>query len=82
MIEFEFIENNRSRCSFCGENILKGTYYLSAGYSSSFGRSRKNICVNCMLRGVVKNFKSKEKIINEIDLMIKKECINSIKEDE
>lgn len=79
MIEPILAEHNRNKCSFCPNNIEKGTYYLSVDYASQFGGSRKNICLNCMLRGIIMNLKNKKEIMKRIDLMIKQEVINNIR---
>jgi hypothetical protein len=58
--------DNRSRCSFCNNNIKKGTYYFSEDYSGNFGRSRKNICVDCMIKGLEINLGDKKDLLLNI----------------
>lgn len=85
MEEPELAENNRKKCSFCDKSVEKGTYYFSTEYSSGYGKSNKSICINCMIRGIIKNYfvntteDMLKKLQEQIDLMIKQDVIKRLK---
>lgn len=78
-MEFEQAIDNRSRCSFCPNRIEKGTYFLSSWYKSAYGTGRKNCCVKCMARGLLKNYPDRKQLNSEVDKLVKEECLKKLK---
>lgn len=85
MIELSLTKDNKKKCSCCDKNIEKETYYFPIEYKSQWGYSNKNVCINCMIRGVIENFiisntqQRLNKLKEDIDLIIKKRVIEGLK---
>ena len=74
----ETAKNNRHKCSECGKTIEKGTIFYSIYYSSKFGGSHKNICIECMLIAVVENYGNTREISKKWKRIIKEQVLNKI----